>query len=349
MAEQQKGPEGSGRRARENVAAFGRRGLHAATDAMRGSADAMREGARTGLEVSQQAAGDVTQQMGRMAEQLAQAAEVYGNTARRVVDECRGMMAAAAGLQEVPQAWTEWFSRTAETNARFSQEVLRARSPLEIAEIHSRFIEESLTGWRERGARVIEAASQIAAQAADQTPGEDDEEEQEGAPGIVRDVMARNIKVVGPEDTVEDVAKVMAKADTGVLPVGEEDKLVGMLTDRDIAVRLVAQGKDPAKTKVREVMTAEVKYCFEDEDLDHVAENMAEQRLRRLPVVNRDKRLVGMISVGDLATEAPDPHLAARALGGIAQSGGPHRQRFAARAGDKPKARPQGQRKPQRG
>jgi CBS-domain-containing membrane protein len=139
---------------------------------------------------------------------------------------------------------------------------------------------------------------------------------------------------------------VMAKADTGALPVGEEDRLVGMLTDRDIAVRLVAQGKDPAKTKVREVMTAEVRYCFEDEDLDHVAENMAEQRLRRLPVVNREKRLVGIVSLGDLATEIPEPEIAGRALSGAARPGGPHRQRLAAHAGNKPKAR---QRKQRRG
>ena len=110
-------------------------------------------------------------------------------------------------------------------------------------------------------------------------------------------------------------------------------------------MRLVAQGKDPAKTKVREVMTAEVKYCFEDEDLDHVAENMAEQRLRRLPVVTHEKRLVGMISVGDLASEMPEPHLAARALSGIAQSGGPHRQRLAAYAGSKPRTRQPQQKK----
>jgi predicted transcriptional regulator len=139
--------------------------------------------------------------------------------------------------------------------------------------------------------------------------------------------MSRNVRVVGPDDTIEEIAKIMARADTGVLPVGEDDRLIGMLTDRDIAVRLVAQGKNPAQTKVREVMTAEVKYCFEDEELEHVAENMAEQRLRRLPVLNREKRLVGMLSIGDLATEL-SPELAGRALGGIAQEGGPHRQRL---------------------
>ena len=276
--------------------------------------------------------------MGQAAQQLLQAAQVYGDMARHLAGEMRGMisapLAATSGLQEVSRAWTEWLTRSAQANMRFSQEVMRARSLPEIAEIHSRFIEENLAGWRESGARVLEAANHIAEQAVGST---NDEEE----PSTVAEVMTRNVKVVSPEDTVEDVAKTMARADTGVLPVGEEDKLVGMLTDRDIAVRLVAQGKDPTKTKVREVMTAEVKYCFEDEDLEHVAENMAEQRLRRLPVVNREKRLVGILSVGDLASEMPEPAIAGRALSGAAQTGGPHRQRLAAHAGKKPKARPQ--------
>jgi signal-transduction protein with cAMP-binding, CBS, and nucleotidyltransferase domain len=92
----------------------------------------------------------------------------------------------------------------------------------------------------------------------------------------------------------------MSDVDAGVLPVGENDRLVGMITDRDIAVRAVAQGKGP-DTPLREVMTADVKYCFEDEDTDQVARNMGDQQVRRRPVVNRDKRLVGILSLGDLA------------------------------------------------
>ena len=142
--------------------------------------------------------------------------------------------------------------------------------------------------------------------------------------GVVAEVMSRNVKLVAPDDTIAEAAKIMAKADTGILPVGEDDKLVGMLTDRDIAVRLVAQGKDPSKTSVRDAMTSEVKYCFEDEDLEHVAENMAEQRLRRLPVVNREKRLVGIVSIGDLAKkEAPE---SGQALREIARPSGLHSQ-----------------------
>ena len=118
----------------------------------------------------------------------------------------------------------------------------------------------------------------------------------------------------------------MCEIDAGVLPVGEDDRLVGMLTDRDIAVRGVAKGKGP-QTQVREVMTSEVKYCYEDEEVEHVARNMANQQLRRLPVVNRDKRLVGILSVGDVAiTQATDKGTVGEVLAGICRSGGDHSQ-----------------------
>lgn len=116
-------------------------------------------------------------------------------------------------------------------------------------------------------------------------------------------IMHRNVKSIGPDETLRDAATAMKKLDVGVLPVGEHDKLVGMITDRDIAIRGIAEGKGP-DTKAREVMSQEMKYCFEDEAVEHVAENMAELQVRRLPVLNRYKRLVGIVSLGDLATQA---------------------------------------------
>jgi CBS domain-containing protein len=116
----------------------------------------------------------------------------------------------------------------------------------------------------------------------------------------------------------------MAQIDTGVLPVSDGDRLIGMITDRDIAIRAVALGKDP-NTPVREVMSAEVKYCFEDEDIDEVAENMADIQVRRLPVLNRKKRLVGILSLADIACQGENES-AASAMSGIAQPGGQHRQ-----------------------
>ena len=137
-------------------------------------------------------------------------------------------------------------------------------------------------------------------------------------------VMSRDVQLVNPDDTLRGAAALMKKIDAGLLPVAENDKLVGMLTDRDIAIRGVAEGKGP-DAKVRDAMSAEVKYCFEDEDVAHVAENIAELQVRRLPVMTRDKRLVGIVSLADLATEGSLPKTA-KALHGISQPGGQHNQ-----------------------
>ncbi len=117
----------------------------------------------------------------------------------------------------------------------------------------------------------------------------------------VSEAMSRDVRLANPGQSICDAAKMMAEIDAGGIPVSENDRLVGMITDRDIAIRAVASGKGP-DTPVREVMSEEVKYCYEDEDIDHVAKNMADIQVRRLPVVNRDKRLVGIIALGDVAT-----------------------------------------------
>lgn len=117
----------------------------------------------------------------------------------------------------------------------------------------------------------------------------------------------------------------MAETDVGVLPVAESDRLVGMITDRDIAVRAVAAGRGP-DTNVRDTMSPEIKYCFEDDDVDEVCENMSDQQLRRLPVVDREKNLVGIVSLADLARES-DSDAAGEALEGITRPGGQHSQR----------------------
>lgn len=140
----------------------------------------------------------------------------------------------------------------------------------------------------------------------------------------VAEAMSRDVCVADPNQSICDVACSMAQIDAGAIPVGENDRLVGMITDRDIAVRAVAAGKSP-ETRVREVMTLDVKYCFDDEDINHVARNMAEQRVRRLPVVNHDKRLVGILSVGDIAL-AQGQKAAGKAVQGISRHGGPHSQ-----------------------
>lgn len=117
----------------------------------------------------------------------------------------------------------------------------------------------------------------------------------------VREVMTPDVVIASPDDTLQHAAEMMVDIDAGVLPVGEKDRLVGMLTDRDITVRAVAAGKAPSECKVREIMSPEIKYVYEDETLEDAARNMSELQIRRLPVLNRDKRLVGIVSLGDLA------------------------------------------------
>src|SRR5881394_697461 len=118
----------------------------------------------------------------------------------------------------------------------------------------------------------------------------------------VSEAMTREVRVASPGQSIRDVAKIMAEIDAGVLPVGQNDRLVGVITDRDIAIRAVASGKGP-DTPVGEIMSKEVLYCFDDDDVGKVAQSMADAKLRRLPVVNRKKRLVGIVSLGDIAVE----------------------------------------------
>jgi len=139
----------------------------------------------------------------------------------------------------------------------------------------------------------------------------------------VSEAMTRNVSIARPDQTIQEAARMMADIDAGILPVGDNDRLVGMITDRDIAVRAIAAGKGP-DAHVADVMTRDVCYCFEDEDLDDVAHNLGEQQIRRIPVVNRDKRLVGILSLGDLAVMQQGP--AGEALASISRPGGMHSQ-----------------------
>jgi CBS domain-containing protein len=136
--------------------------------------------------------------------------------------------------------------------------------------------------------------------------------------------MTRDVELAGPDDSLRDAALRMLDLDIGVLPVGERDRLVGMITDRDVAVRGVAQGKGP-DAKVREVMSQEILYCFADEDIAHVGKNMADIQVRRLPVVDRDKRLVGIVSLGDIATQGK-PKAGMEALRGVSERSEQHSQ-----------------------
>jgi len=141
----------------------------------------------------------------------------------------------------------------------------------------------------------------------------------------VKDAMTNDVELASPTQTIRQAALLMGECDCGVLPVADKDRLVGVITDRDIAIRAVAAGKGP-RTLVREIMSAEVLYCFEDQDLDEVAANLSDVKVRRLPVMNRDKRLVGILSLGDMACRSNGSDPAAEALKSISEPGGAHSQ-----------------------
>ena len=139
----------------------------------------------------------------------------------------------------------------------------------------------------------------------------------------IRDVMSRDVRLVSPHQTIQEAARLMEEIDAGALPVGENDRLVGMITDRDITIRAVACGLGP-DTHVHDAMTQEIHYCFDDEDIEDVAEKMSELKVRRLPVLDRNKRLVGIVSLGDIAAQHDE--IAGEAISEISEPGGRHSQ-----------------------
>jgi len=142
----------------------------------------------------------------------------------------------------------------------------------------------------------------------------------------LQDIMTSKPECIRPDTTLQEAARKMRDLDVGPLPVcGDDDRLAGMITDRDITVRAVAEGKDPTTTRVREVMTQEIIYGFEDQDVEEAARIMKERQVRRLVVLNRDKRLVGIVSLGDLATETGDREKSGEVLQDVSEPAQPRR------------------------
>jgi CBS domain-containing protein len=117
----------------------------------------------------------------------------------------------------------------------------------------------------------------------------------------ISEIMTREPELIDPNSSIHDAARRMKNENIGALPIGENDRLIGMVTDRDIAIRAVAENRDPSSTTVRDVMSEKIYYCFEDDDVEDAARCMAENQVRRLPILNRDKRLTGIVSLADIA------------------------------------------------
>ncbi|HTH77702.1 MAG TPA: CBS domain-containing protein [Ramlibacter sp.] len=134
----------------------------------------------------------------------------------------------------------------------------------------------------------------------------------------VRDIMSRNVQVVSPEANLAEAARQMRDGNFGMMPVGENDRMVGAISDRDIAVRAVARGLGP-DAKVREVMSTGICWAYDDDPVTRAAEIMSAKQIRRLPIVNHEKRLVGIVALGDIAVEDPNPRPATEALTAISE------------------------------
>jgi CBS domain-containing protein len=308
-------------------------------------AESMRHFGRAAGEAMQRGSHAAAEGQRSIAHSAAEQWEDFGNrmalTMQESARDLRALFALPGvsrdGMQDIREGISGLVEGVMRTNMRMVQELFRIASPATTLDLQRRFGAQYLEALLESSATLMRGARRAADDALRPLESRVEErrerkhEEEEGHRrrehhhGRVADVMEREVKLASPEDTVQRAAQLMRESDAGALPVGEGDRLVGMVTDRDVAVRLVAEGRDPRQTRVREVMTPEVRYVFEDEELDHVAENMAEQQVRRLPVVNREKRLVGVISLADFAQEEGG-RLASRAWRGVVREGGQHTQ-----------------------
>lgn len=141
----------------------------------------------------------------------------------------------------------------------------------------------------------------------------------------LKEIMTQGVQVIAPEATVKEAAEKMKQLNIGPLPVCDGERLVGMLTDRDITTRVVAEGRDPTTMKIREMMTPDIVYCFEDQDVHEAARLMEQHQIRRLPIVNHNKWLVGIVSLGDLAVGTGDQKLAGEVLEQVSEPATPNR------------------------
>ncbi len=253
--------------------------------------ETMRHGLRASHETTQHIADQTAEQVGNIANRVAEASE-------RNAENLRALLGlghvAQTGLRELRHTMTGVMSRTV--------------SPAVFIELQQRFVHDYVEALLQGGAEMLRVSRRLTEEAlrpleqrlkqnGDHQQNHGKEHRGKEHRGKVADIMTNQVELTSPNQTIQDAARLMASADTGVLPVTENERLIGMITDRDIALRVTAEGKDPNQTKVREIMTPDTKYCFEDEELGPVAENMAQLHVRRLPVVSREKRLVGIVDL----------------------------------------------------
>ncbi|HJS85008.1 MAG TPA: CBS domain-containing protein [Acetobacteraceae bacterium] len=314
-----------------------RRGADANADAMRhfgeAAADSTRRGTNMLAEQHRRFVESTTEQLERAARTMAQAVQERAQDVRTMMVLPR---LSGEGFGDMQQSLERLVQGVIQTNLRSAEQLFQLADTGRFVAAQQQFLRDYLGTLFEGTTILVRSVRQFADQALNNLEQQLEQRRREGQGaerpeasgqqrGRVADVMHRDVRIASPDDTAQQAARLMREEDTGALPVGENDRLVGMVTDRDLAVRVAAEGRDPARTKVREVMTPEVRYVFEDEDLKRVAETMAEQQVRRLPVMNRNKRLVGVVSLSDIAKRGQSEE-AGHALRGVAREGGRHTQ-----------------------
>lgn len=135
----------------------------------------------------------------------------------------------------------------------------------------------------------------------------------------ISEIMTKEPVYIGPNESLQEAARRLRDLDVGLLPVGDGIKLKGMLTDRDITVRVVAEGTDPKTLRVSDIMTPEVIYAYEDQDAEEAAKIMEDKQIRRLIILNREKDMVGIVALADIANRAKDPEVESEALEGVSK------------------------------
>jgi len=143
---------------------------------------------------------------------------------------------------------------------------------------------------------------------------------------LIKEVMTHKVETIPPTATSVEAAVVMKRLNVGSLPVCDGEHLLGMVTDRDLVLRIMAEGRDPKTTKVREATSTGVHYCYDDQTVEEAAQLMEREQVRRLLILNREKRLVGIVSLGDVAVKTDHPAATGEALEGISQPARPERK-----------------------
>lgn len=282
-----------------------RGGARAARAGMQSMGDTMREGieatGRTASAGMQRMGGEIERATHGMADEAERIGSELAAETGDMLEEMRRLavlpQVAAKGLEAAQEASNAWWRSAIEANLQVLNEVSQTTNPLLFLQAQQRILRQVVHGMREQGTAMMRASERLVRE----TLGPLQDRER----AWVGEVMSRDVRLARPDQTVEEAARLMGEADTGALPVGENDRLVGMITDRDIACRAVAAGRSAARTKVADAMSKGITYCFDDQDVKEAAQLMEKKQIHRLPVLNREKRMVGLLSIGDLALHAP--------------------------------------------